>query len=200
MEKENQFVNEDSNTAGVSSEKSGNLVNCPNCGQLIQPLAKKCKYCGKWIDEEFHQYYTDKLNLIAQKNIDDGMDVCFIPNELSLFEKFLVVYWAVSKSWKLESFKYSKGILTVELANSDSISGPLKAMDVRWGEDNRGKQYTITYKDQKLHFTSMAFALEEEEWQQIDDIMMKAGYVEKSKIQKAAEIMNFVKKIFGQGD
>ena len=51
----------------MSSEKK----NCPYCGEEILAVAKKCKHCGEWLDDEHNKdKYKEKINETINETIE----------------------------------------------------------------------------------------------------------------------------------
>lgn len=46
-------------------------MNCPYCGEEILAVAKKCKHCGEWLDEEEIEGEVEETEEEEGKSVDD---------------------------------------------------------------------------------------------------------------------------------
>jgi len=51
--------------------------NCPFCGKEIFAVAKKCKYCGEWLDNEAKDIQKRMIKCpFCAEEIEEGLEIC----------------------------------------------------------------------------------------------------------------------------
>jgi flagellar basal body-associated protein FliL len=51
--------------------------NCPYCGEEILAIAKKCKHCGEWIDNQKIEIQKKMIECpFCAEEIEDGLEIC----------------------------------------------------------------------------------------------------------------------------
>ena len=99
----------------------------------------------------------------------------FKTHEPKLWQKLAQVYWIVSKSIKLDTFTYDGETITIKTLNKKELSAPLSELKIRFNIDNaERKNYTISHNKKKIRFMAMPFMLEDEEWEEIDNILSQS--------------------------
>lgn len=60
----------------VILKRKTNTMECPNCGKIIKRLAKKCKYCGKWLNEEVKEDKQIRICPYCKEEIPEDVKKC----------------------------------------------------------------------------------------------------------------------------
>lgn len=123
----------------------------------------------------------------------------FKTHEPKLWQKFAQLYWLFPKSAKLDTFTYDGETITIKTLNRKELSAPLSELKIRFNIDNaERKSYTISHNKKKINFVAMPFMLEDEEWEEIDNILSQSPDYGEPKYAKwvriSREIVDFLKE------
>lgn len=139
---------------------------CPYCGGEILAVAKKCKHCGEWLEEQKQ----------SEENIEttetNSNPIHITTHKPHIWDRLLYAYYFCPNSWLLKEFKYEDGTLSVSCMNGNEITAPIdkcllrsNATHERFSSGNNGRiEFYIESGESKLHFVEMTGMLEDYEW------------------------------------
>ena len=133
------------------------------------------------VSEPSDTEYENKIKAIKRfykaKEIDRAKDLM----QMSIF---------YNKSWRINTFALENGILSITWLNGNSLTCPLLDIKVRHQYDQR--EIYIHYEGKKYHFRPLAWALEDEEWEEIIAILELSGDYGRSKLDIITNVLNEV--------
>ena len=133
------------------------------------------------VSEPSDTEYENKIKAIKRfykaKEIDRVKDLM----QMSIF---------YNKSWRINTFALENGILSITWLNGNSLTCPLLDIKVRHQYDQR--EIYIHYEGKKYHFRPLAWALKDEEWEEIIAILELSGDYGRSKLDIITNVLNEV--------
>lgn len=156
----------------------------PNCGESIPVEAKQSQFCKELLSESKTEVSTECT------------DINLVTHEPGMFDKIMQVYWANPKSWLLNEFRVSQGIIYISTMNGNSISAPVSECEFSYHKDNNERtEFYVQAGEEKLHFKEMPGMLEEAEWKIIKDFILVSCKAKLSKLGHVTNALKFVKKL-----
>ncbi len=160
---------------------------CPYCGGEILAVAKKCKHCGKWLEQASANETTTGS---TTPTIDNKV---YKTRELNWWQKCHQVYWFIPKSSLLDEFIYKDGIVSIKNKKGKVFSAPLSEIRMRWQKDQYSrKQISVSHDSNKIYIMEVSYMLTDEEWEEIFTIMDRAGDAKQMTVGKIADAMQKV--------
>jgi hypothetical protein len=111
-------------------------MKCPYCGEEILAVAKKCKHCGEWLDEEEIEGEVEE----TEEKEETPKKVTIFTSRTSIMEEGEIVYltsklegfdgYEIELQWQCDK---GEGFEDVEGANADTYEFEANAETLSWG-------------------------------------------------------------------